>query len=107
MAHSEFLQWSPLDRSKAVAFFYEKSARCALCGTAEWEWAEDKDAYQAISEFCPGCYRKDAAQDGSDHLPGQSVTLVPTTSATWQAALAKEEADYHARLMRAKEDADG
>lgn len=74
--HSEFLNWSTEDRSKAIAFFYEKNERCDLCGTAEWEWQEDKRAYAPVEEFCMGCYLKSITGENSG--AGTTIRLVPT-----------------------------
>jgi hypothetical protein len=97
MAHTEFLRWPAVDRAKAIAFFYEKSARCVMCGTAQWEWDENPNAYQATTEFCPGCYRKDAANDSDEPLPaGASITLISTESPQWQRMLDENEAEFRA-----------
>lgn len=80
--HSVFLNWSAEDRSKVLAYAMEQSQRCTGCGTAPWEWEENKFAYTAVDEFCPGCYQKSLFQDGeSRSLPGTSVKLIPTTPA--------------------------
>ena len=78
--HSEFLEWDPEDRAKALAYMSEQAIRCQLCGTAEWEWKENKFAFTAVEEFCQGCYQKQAFSDqqGSS-LPGTNVKLIPTT----------------------------
>lgn len=78
--HSEFLDWPIDDRSKALAFQLEKASRCALCGTAEWEWEENKRAYYPIEEFCPGCYQKSMLQETAGQVPGTTVKLVPAKS---------------------------
>lgn len=79
--HSEFLQWEPEDRAKVMAFILEKSLRCNMCGTAEWEWEADKFAYTPVEEFCKGCYQKSVFTDTETDksLPGTNVRLVPTT----------------------------
>lgn len=78
--HSKFLSWSAEDRSKALAYTLEKATRCTMCGTAQWEWDEDKFAYTAIEDFCKGCYQKQVAQEETaNSLPGTSIRLVPTT----------------------------
>jgi hypothetical protein len=80
--HSEFLKWSNEDRSKTLAYAMEQSLRCVSCGTASWEWDENRFAYTAVDDFCPGCYQKAQFQDGeSRSLPGTSVKLIPTTPA--------------------------
>lgn len=78
--HSEFLEWDPEDRAKTLAYILESGARCHMCGTASWEWEENKFAYTAVEEFCQGCYQKQVFSDqqGSS-LPGTNVKLIPTT----------------------------
>ena len=78
--HSKFLRWDPEDRAKTLAFSLESSARCTMCGTASWEWEENKFAFTAVDEFCQGCYQKSIFGDtqGSS-LPGTNVRLIPTT----------------------------
>src|SRR4051812_40774097 len=78
--HSVFLEWEPEDRAKVVAYSLEEASRCSLCGTARWEWDENRYAYTAVDEFCQGCYQKSAFSDQeSKSLPGTNVKLVPTT----------------------------
>lgn len=78
--HSVFLQWKPEDRAKVLAYLLEKAARCTMCGTAPWEWEENKFAYTPVEELCQGCYRKSVYQDTEGRsLPGTNVKLVPTT----------------------------
>jgi hypothetical protein len=78
--HSEYLGWDSEDRAKTIAFAIESSERCSLCGTAPWEWEQDKFAFTAVDEFCQGCYQKSIFSDtqGSS-LPGTNVKLIPTT----------------------------
>jgi hypothetical protein len=76
--HSEFLDWEPDDRAKALAFVIEKSARCDMCGTAQWEWDKDPFAYEPVEKMCKGCYLKHMAQEGSGAMPGTTVSLEPT-----------------------------
>jgi len=78
--HSVFLEWNPDDKAKTIAYALESSARCTMCGTAPWEWEENKYAYTAIDELCHGCYQKSAFTDQeSRSLPGTNVKLVPMT----------------------------
>lgn len=78
--HSEFLQWDTEDRAKVLAYVLEQNARCSMCGTAPWEWEENKFAYTAVEDFCKGCYQKSIFNDTQGHsLPGTNVKLVPTT----------------------------
>jgi hypothetical protein len=78
--HSKFLKWEPEDRAKTLAFAMESAQRCNMCGTASWEWEENRFAYTAVDEFCQGCYQKSIYSDtqGSS-LPGTNVKLIPTT----------------------------
>jgi hypothetical protein len=78
--HSRFLKWDAEDRAKVVAYAFESSLRCQMCGTAKWEWEENKFAFTAVDEFCQGCYQKSVFSDtqGSS-LPGTNVKLIPTT----------------------------
>jgi hypothetical protein len=57
----------------------EKSLACSMCGTAEWQWEADSDAYAAMLQVCPGCQRKDWAREEQEgKLPaGSSFVLVP------------------------------
>ena len=78
--HSKFLKWDPEDRAKTLAFAMEQTLRCQMCGTAGWEWEENRFAFTAVDEFCQGCYQKSIFGDteGSS-LPGTNVKLIPTT----------------------------
>lgn len=78
--HSEFLSWEPEDRAKVLAFAVEQAERCVMCGTANWEWEENRFAYTPVEEMCQGCYQKGVFSDSeSKPLPGTNVKLVPTT----------------------------
>lgn len=77
--HSEYLSWRQSDREKLIAFLLDDNARCKQCGTADWEWEENRYAYQAELEFCQGCMHLEAArEDQSDTPPGASIVLVPS-----------------------------
>jgi len=79
--HSKFLKWDAEDRAKTVAYALESSQRCNMCGTAGWEWEENKFAYTALDDFCQGCYQKAMySEQQSSSLPGTNVKLVPTTA---------------------------
>lgn len=78
--HSKFLEWHPEDRAKVLAYAMEQSSRCVSCGTAAWEWEENRFAYTAVDEHCPGCYKKAVfSESQGKSLPGTNVKLVPTT----------------------------
>lgn len=58
----------------------EKSETCQMCGTGEWEWSEDPDAYRAAQVVCAGCAVKDRARADDDtdrSIPGASIRLFP------------------------------
>lgn len=78
LAHSAFLGWDERDRGAALAFEMEKSLRCQMCGTAQWEWDRDRFAYEAVLEQCPGCYVRESSAEGMDHKAGVTVALSPT-----------------------------
>lgn len=78
--HSQFLEWDPDSRAKALAFLIEKAERCALCGTAGWEWEENRRAYTPVEHFCMGCYLKSALEDDAGSSPGTTIRLVSSQS---------------------------
>jgi hypothetical protein len=105
--HSVFLEWDPEDRAKTLAYSLEQALRCTLCGTAPWEWEENKFAYTAVDEFCKGCYHKSMYKDTeSNSLPGTNVKLVPTTPQLKAKMVVTARKRARLRRMR-NEDADG
>jgi hypothetical protein len=76
--HETFLDWEPESRAKVLAYLLEQADSCQLCGTAGWEWEENKYAYDVQEVFCPGCYRKEVSAEG-DRMPGSRIELVPVT----------------------------
>lgn len=76
------MDWDPDDQAKALAFLIEEGQRCQMCGTADWEWQDNKYAYEPTAKFCKGCYLKDTAQEDSQNLPGTTVILEPATAIT-------------------------
>lgn len=83
ISHSHFLggpdEWTPEDRAKVVAYSIEKSMRCTMCGTADWEWEEDGYAYEAVQQVCFGCQKKDLIRTDPEFesKPGVSIILLP------------------------------
>lgn len=61
-----------------VAYLLEQAESCQLCGTAGWEWEENRYAYDVQEIFCEGCYRKEVSSEG-DKLPGTRIELTPVT----------------------------
>lgn len=92
--HSEFLSWDAEDRSKAMAFISVKNEHCQLCGTAQYEWDENRRAYEPVESFCMGCYLKAGAEEGETYLPGSSITLIDTNSVAYakQQTMARKRA---------------
>lgn len=72
------MHWEPEDRLKAMAYVAEKNLHCSTCGTAEWEWAEDRHAYEAVPTLCEGCRRKEFAAHGESTAPGLTFELRST-----------------------------
>lgn len=83
--HSEFLErWNAEDRAKVTAVAMEKGERCALCGTADWEWDEDPFAYVAITTGCRGCMMTETLSADQANTPGPKgsrVRLFPRLTA--------------------------
>lgn len=76
------LKWTPEDRAKLVAYSLEAAERCAMCGTASWEWEEDRFAYAAVRQTCMGCQQKDLLRDDdTPNPPGTSIVLIPKEQA--------------------------
>lgn len=81
LPHSALFEWNEEDRAKLAAYLLESNERCQMCGTADWEWQEDRYAYEPMPKQCWGCYLKDRATDENDRLPGSTMTLVPAKEA--------------------------
>lgn len=73
--HDEFLEWPAEERAKALAYKTEESLTCSMCGTAEWEWEEDRFAYEPMEKICRGCELKDLVS--TEHRPGKFTILRP------------------------------
>lgn len=82
---SRFLtDWTAEDRALLVAVKTENAERCYSCGSSEWEWMDNPDAYRAVTTVCLGCAARDREQRTSDDgpkVPGSSVKLVPSAQA--------------------------
>lgn len=72
--------FTPDDRDKLHAHILEKSSRCSLCGTCDWEWEQNRYAYEPIVEVCHGCQVKDLMREEATQ-PGSSISLVPSETA--------------------------
>jgi hypothetical protein len=69
------MDWEPEDRAKALAYVFEQSERCSMCGTSGWEWEANKRAYEPVLRTCLGCYYKEIAREGQEIGPGVTVML--------------------------------
>ena len=58
-----------------VAVSLERAERCTMCGTADYEWAEDPYAYEAVRVSCPGCLRRETLQEDSGSGAGKGVSV--------------------------------
>ena len=95
--HHTYLSWPAESRAKLIAYLMEEALRCSLCGSAEWEWEDNKHAYDVTEKFCQGCYLKTVTADSNGGLPGTTVELVPVTpllrAKQWQVAERLRELD--------------
>lgn len=89
LPHSALLDWDPEDRAKLVAYLLEQSSKCQSCGTAEWEWEEDRYAYEAAVHQCWGCYVKEFSREDAEGMLGARITLVPKDIAARQRDMPK------------------
>lgn len=83
---SQFLSWPVDDQAAALLWQAEENLRCRECGTAEWEWMENLDAYEAKASTCPGCQKiaieKKQWEKTAEHQPGIKVRLVAREAVT-------------------------
>lgn len=76
--HSKFLSWSELDQDKALAWVRRQAEFCRGCGTRREDWLNDRFAFVAESEICPGC---EVMEQEKSNVPKESkgvhIRLVP------------------------------
>lgn len=70
------LSWEPDDRSKLIAHLLDEGQRCGVCGSSEWEWREDRYAYEAAAHTCRGCQILDVAKEDESPGPGTRMVLI-------------------------------
>jgi hypothetical protein len=79
---SRFLNWPVDDQAAALWWMAEDRLRCSRCGTAEWEWEEQLDAYAAEPRTCPGCnaigLEAKVWEKTAETTPGMYIRLKPT-----------------------------
>jgi hypothetical protein len=64
----------------------DRSERCTMCGTAEWEWQADFYAFEPMHTTCRGCQLKEALSKATEidktQLPmGTTIRLFTKESA--------------------------
>lgn len=64
-----------------MAYLLESGDRCQMCGTAGWEWEEDRYAYEPMAKQCWGCYVKEVSREENEMLPGSTISLIPAKRA--------------------------
>jgi hypothetical protein len=102
--HSEYLDWDAEDQAKAMAYQFEDAQRCQMCGTADWEWEENKRAYEPVMTTCWGCYYKDIAREGQNIGPGVTVSLEkPGTMAAAKREVLERRLAQRQRAARRRE----
>lgn len=81
--YEEYLaRWSAEDRAKVAAVALERGEKCTRCGTREWEWHEDPNAYEPIYWTCMGCQKRELLEKSDEKTaPGTSIRLVPRQTA--------------------------
>lgn len=104
--HSQFLDWDQTDQNKVLAYLFEDSLRCGMCGTADWEWEKEDEnglvkpirAYEPVGHFCMGCYLKSVAGEENGNDPGYTVQLVHTDSLEAAKNLVTQERNWEMRM---------
>lgn len=59
-----------------MAWLLESGSKCPSCGTAQWEWEEDRYAYEPATVQCHGCYLKHVSNEDNP-MPGSRIVLLP------------------------------
>jgi hypothetical protein len=81
----------------------EKAELCGLCGTADWQWDEDPEAFVAAAVVCRGCARREAKSEAEGQgvkQHGSSVQLVPREHAVKVTAQASRPLSPRERARR-------
>lgn len=55
-------EWLPNDRDAALVWLTESKSKCSRCGTWDWEWDNDPNAWEADIWRCRGCEGIDVQQ---------------------------------------------
>lgn len=85
-----------------AAVALERSERCQSCGTAPWEWEEDRNAYTPVVHQCFGCMLREIMMDDKDAKPKGSTIRLVTRRMSEQMAIdkARKEAEGTLRPHR-------
>lgn len=100
--HSAFWEWDPDDQAKALAWMLERNSRCQMCGTADWEWEDDRFAYEPQEKICRGCELKDMVNEDAENTPGRQVVLIPKGAIS--AKVRKDQRQKYLRDQRARQE---
>lgn len=92
LPHSTLLNWSETDRTKLLAYLIDEASRCASCGTSDWEFDQDPNAYYPGIRMCRGCALVEMRREDVRDTPGATIVLL--SGAARAAALAKEREAY-------------
>lgn len=65
----------PEDRAAVEIWQIEQAHKHHVCGTFDWEWEEDPEAWRADVHWCIGCYEIETlrAQIAREHPHGEGV----------------------------------
>lgn len=73
-----------------------------MCGTAQWEWDEDRFAYEPVEKFCQGCYLTASADDPDPNRnkDGITIQLLPTRTIEAARRYVREQKRYEERARQ-------
>lgn len=76
ISHSQFLEWDPTDRDKAIWWKVRQSEICPNCGTREDEWLRNRNAYRAEVKRCRGCEVREQFAETDEAKQGRGIYIV-------------------------------
>lgn len=91
-----------------AAVVLEQAAICPMCGTAQWQWDEDPNAFVPMIHIDHGCMIKDRFADSMRNAPkqpGSSVRLVPRDMAERMSTRRVRRPKSAREIARAKQEA--
>lgn len=63
--------WTSEDRAVIQMWGREQSHKCVRCGTFDWEWEANEDAWHVDHYTCDGCYKLDGHVEHMSSKPGK------------------------------------